>query len=428
MAYRIDPGEPVGAEVRRALGEQLRRAADDLARPPAPSAPPVPPSAPPPRSTPDGSGADTVVEATGTGAHQDVTGAARTGPSEDSVHTARKRIKKARSLLRLARPDLGSTVVRHAQAELRECADRLAPQREADAAVEAAIRLELAAHRERLARGLAGEADEAVSETAAGAWWLVEFLRTDAERRQARGALTWPAARSVALRLVRTAEWIDRVPARVDGWDAIGPGLHRQYRLGRAALGALPDEPTVEELHEWRKRVKDLGYQTRLLRNLWPDVLKPVQRAAEELADLLGADHDLGLLLARLSAERDVDRQPGEREPEHREFLLRLDARLSSRPGDPEPHQWSDDGLDDTYEPLDALQTDHRRYLRELITAERATMQGDARRLGARLYAERPRARTRRLRTWWLLAEATAKADREAAIDLEAAHAARPPG
>ena len=411
MAYRIDPGEPVGAEVRRALGEQLRRAAEDLARPPAPPAP----SSPSP--TPDGSGADPIVEVTGSGAHQDVAGAARTGPSEDSVHTARKRIKKARSLLRLARPDLGGTVVRHAQAELRECADRLAPQREADAAVEAATWLELAAHRDRLAREVEGEADDAASATAAGAWWLVEFLRTDAERRQARGALSWPAARSVALRLVRTAEWIDRVPARADGWDAIGPGLHRQYRLGRAALDALPDEPTVDELHEWRKRVKDHGYHTRLLRNLWPDVLKPVQRAAEELAELLGGDHDLGLLLARLSAERDVDRQPGEREPEHREFLLRLDARLSSRPAEPEPYEWSDDGLDDTYEPLDALQTDHRRYLRELITAERATMQRDARRLGARLYAERPRARTRRLRAWWLLAEATAHADRDAGPD-----------
>lgn len=35
-------------------------------------------------------------------------------------------------------------------------------------------------------------------------------------------------------------------------------------------------KPSVENLHEWRKRVKDLWYQVRLLTPLWPGMLKEI--------------------------------------------------------------------------------------------------------------------------------------------------------
>ena len=42
--------------------------------------------------------------------------------------------------------------------------------------------------------------------------------------------------------------------------------------------------------------MKDLRYQQRLLRELWPDVVGAQAAAAQDLAELLGDDHDLAVL------------------------------------------------------------------------------------------------------------------------------------
>ena len=44
--------------------------------------------------------------------------------------------------------------------------------------------------------------------------------------------------------------------------------------------------------HEWRKRVKDLGYQIQILRDLWPPVLEELRKDLKKLGDLLGEEHD----------------------------------------------------------------------------------------------------------------------------------------
>lgn len=299
MAYRIDLTQPVGDEVRRAFVEQVRKAAGLLAPPP---------------SGPDGP--------------------ASPGPSDAAVHDARKAIKKARSLLRLARADVGASMVGHLQAELRSLAGHLAPQREAEAAVEAARSLLHAASRP----------DPADLALVAAVHELVQRLEAEAARLRAGRAVSWPAVRTTARDLRAVADFFERWTPKAHGWDALEPGLRRQYERGRRAFEQLPDQPSVEELHEWRKRAKDLGYHERFLRPLWPEALKPIVDAASRLADELGADHDLGLLQAGLE------------------------------PGDP---------------------------VRSLVVEVRAGHEAEARRLGALLYADRPGAWVRRHHRWW---------------------------
>ena len=60
-----------------------------------------------------------------------------------------------------------------------------------------------------------------------------------------------------------------------DGWELIGPGLHRTYRRGRKRLRAVEEEASVTNLHELRKRVKDLWYQLRLIRDADKHMLGP---------------------------------------------------------------------------------------------------------------------------------------------------------
>ncbi len=68
-----------------------------------------------------------------------------------------------------------------------------------------------------------------------------------------------------------------------------GAGSARSARRGAS--------PAAENLHEWRKRVKDHWYNLTVLRDVWPPVMEPLAKAAHALSERLGEDHDLEVLL-----------------------------------------------------------------------------------------------------------------------------------
>ncbi|CAN5217678.1 CHAD domain-containing protein [soil metagenome] len=320
VAYRIEPGEPTDVEVRRILAEQLDRAARSLRA--------------------DG------------------------GPDAEAVHDVRKCLKKARSVLRLARSDLGPAVARHANGELRQVGVDLAQQRDADALVEAVDRL--VASSDVACPG----ADRRPNPTSVEALSVVRGLLVErADRVRTGGAVDRRSALSAARTLDQSTNWLCLVPAQATGWAALGPGLTRQYRRGRRAYLDLPEQPSVEALHEWRKRVKDLWYHQRLLRQLWSDAQEPVIATAHELSDLLGDDHDLGSLIAHVGAHH----------PE-----IGPDLRLGAAPVEPVP-------VNDQVRDLVAAEA----------SGERRRLQTRARWLGARLYADAPPAWGERHRAWW---------------------------
>ena len=61
-------------------------------------------------------------------------------------------------------------------------------------------------------------------------------------------------------------------------------------------LAAAADDPTVEDLHEWRKQAKYLWNQLQVLEPLWPAVMEELANQAHELGRLLGDDHALAVL------------------------------------------------------------------------------------------------------------------------------------
>ena len=95
----------------------------------------------------------------------------------------------------------------------------------------------------------------------------------------------------------RTAEWT----LDATGFAAFQAGLARTYRRGRRALQEVQVNPTTENLHEWRKRVKYHWYHSRLLRRMAPRLIRPHRLMAEELGSLLGQDHDLAMLSERVA-------------------------------------------------------------------------------------------------------------------------------
>src|SRR5262245_36041860 len=75
------------------------------------------------------------------------------------------------------------------------------------------------------------------------------------------------------------------------------------YRRGQRALATAIDDPDPENFHAWRKRVKDLWYELRILYPLNRTVLEEMAHDAEVLGELLGSEHDLEFLRARLEKE-----------------------------------------------------------------------------------------------------------------------------
>jgi CHAD domain-containing protein len=257
-----------------------------------------------------------------------------------AIHEARKDLKKTRAVLRLVRPELGKRRYRAESRRLRDAGRSLSRLRDAD--VKLATVGELG---ERFAAEVPRATVEALSEALRRE--LAELSRPGSNPG---GEATPEAIAAIETSLAAVRDW--RLRRR--GWKLIKDGLERSYKRGRRAFRETVASPTPERVHQWRKRSKDLWYHLRLLHGCWPEVVGELAGAAHELSDLLGDHHDLEVLAADVRARGDLPDANGERA-----VLVELIGRRQD----------------------------------ELL--ERAIP------IGERLYAERPPAFRRRMRTWW---------------------------
>ena len=195
--------------------------------------------------------------------------------SEEGVHDARKDMKKLRALLRLVRGEVGEKVFRRDADTFRDAARELSGVRDADVMLATLADLE-----ERY------EADVGPVRHALKA----HRLRTSGGGRQ-------QAAQTAIAILTEARGRVDDWPLERDGFEALEDGLERTYRRGRRDWRAAVKEPSTENLHEWRKRVKDLWYHCSILQETWKPVMSALADEAHELSDRLGDDHDLAILL-----------------------------------------------------------------------------------------------------------------------------------
>jgi len=250
-----------------------------------------------------------------------------------AVHEARKDLKKARAVLRLLRARLGVELYRRESGALRDAGRSLSGARDAQ------VRLDTLAE-------LVEDGDVDSDEVA-------ELQRRLAAARDAaagRGVPDRQAATELEQAQVRAGEWA----VGGDGWDAVEAGLRRSYRRGRARMNDAVGAPTIENLHEWRKRVKDLWYHLRILSPAWPPVVEALAEEAHVLSEQLGDDHDLAVLAAAARENFDAFADPGD-----------LDALLAS------------------------------------VERRRAELQREAFSLGRRLYVDKSDAFVSRLEAWW---------------------------
>src|SRR5947208_597049 len=105
-------------------------------------------------------------------------------------------------------------------------------------------------------------------------------------------------------RLERVGGRLSKWPLAGITWKQICGTVGKTYKRGQRGLARTIKKPQPENFHAWRKRVKDLWYQLRILQPLNRVVLEKIAADAEVLGELLGREHDFDFLLARLEKER----------------------------------------------------------------------------------------------------------------------------
>src|ERR1041385_6291458 len=86
-------------------------------------------------------------------------------------------------------------------------------------------------------------------------------------------------------------------------WKQVCGAVCKIYKRGQRALATTIDDAEADNFHAWRKRVKDVWYQLRILQPLNRTVLEEMAHDAEVLGELLGREHDFHFLWARLERE-----------------------------------------------------------------------------------------------------------------------------
>jgi CHAD domain-containing protein len=205
----------------------------------------------------------------------------------EGVHDARKSLKKLRGLLRLARPALG-TSYKLENVMLRDCGRRLAGARDADAMVECIKRL-----RKQYDGDLDGKGKALQQAVEA---WRDEALPDETAFEEKVAAVVATLGKAV----VRLEHW----PLPDDDRQPLLGGLTKTYRRGRKAFLKAYRKPGGARFHDWRKRVKYHWYHLRLLRDVWPEIMKARAKETKKLSDLLGDDHDLTVMRAMVTDER----------------------------------------------------------------------------------------------------------------------------
>jgi CHAD domain-containing protein len=253
-------------------------------------------------------------------------------PPGAAVHEFRKHIKKLRAALRLVSGEIGKDRHRREDRALREIAKLASDLRDAHVRLQVVVQLR----------------DHFCGAAFSKVFRRIEELLSLELASFAAACAGWEAKVAEQLMAIET-----RVSSlRLDrlSWKQICTAVATSYRHGRDQLADALKKPTPKNFHKWRREVKDLWYQLRLLSPLNRTVLEEIARDGKTLGDLLGQHHDFAFLLSRLDLERD------------------------------------DEGL-----------RKERAKLKKLIKKRSKSLQRDAAELGRHFYAEPPKAFAKRI-------------------------------
>jgi CHAD domain-containing protein len=198
------------------------------------------------------------------------------------VHETRKHLKKARSALRLAAGEVERKVWKRENRCLRKVGRLISEVRDAEVRLQTVRQLrEFARSKKRSFR----ETEELL------AFELDSFLAAFSD---------WPeeAKQQLTQVLDRVRAWpLDDLRCK-----QLRKCAQKTYQRGRRALDAAIEKTSTKNLHTFRKRAKELGYQLRILQPLAPAVFKELNDELKTIGQYLGQIHDLAFVAERLAS------------------------------------------------------------------------------------------------------------------------------
>ncbi len=198
------------------------------------------------------------------------------------VHETRKHLKKARAALRLVRGERDRHDWKREDRCLAKVARLISEVRDAE------VRLQTVRQLREFARGKKRSFEETEELLA---FELDSFLAAFSE---------WP--QEAEERLGETLEHIREWPLEDLGGKRLRENVQKTYKRGRRVLERAIKKTSTKNLHSFRKRVKELWHQLRLLRPLAPAVFTELNDELRTIGDYLGQVHDLAFVAQRLSS------------------------------------------------------------------------------------------------------------------------------
>lgn len=254
--------------------------------------------------------------------------------SPAGVHDTRKVVKRLRALLKLIEPSMPKREFAARYRGIGRAGDLLAGARDRHVMEETTRKLE--AH------------------SGAGASKALAALKAHLQPAGDNGAphLSRDDVARARLAFAGEARQFSKLALRGKGFPAIEGGLEGTYRLARKTMARAYAAPSDENFHELRKAVQWHWRHMSLLSRCWPGYFGVRISACQDLAEALGDDHDLAVLLE-------------------------------------EVHK------------LSGLESADRAALEKIVRGRQQQLREAAYGLAERLFAERPRAFARRMRAYW---------------------------
>lgn len=208
----------------------------------------------------------------------------------EGIHESRKYFKKYRALIRLVRHEIGESHYNFHNLRIRDAGRKIAQVRDSWVNVETM---------NSLFEDYVNEKDDCAFKNIRN-YLLSEYNRMIQKIKDDK------TIKSVCEDIHIVQKQIGKLVITSRDFSAFDQGIGRVYYRGVIAMNRALKDPNAENLHQWRKRTKYLGYQLGYLHQIWPEMLAVYEELFGQLADLLGEDHDLAVLRAVLLQEPSV--------------------------------------------------------------------------------------------------------------------------
>lgn len=231
------------------------------------------------------------------------------GSFNDDVHDTRKNFKKLRTVLRLIKSELGGKNFYAENLFYRDAGRTLSDLRDSTVLIETF---------DKLLKN--SEIEMSNFDFSVFREFLVEKHKTIRMAKSKKSALLNSLSTDLILARSRVFDW----SLSGDDFTLLKKNLQKIYEQGKNYMYAVFSESIKENVHEWRKRAKDLLYAMRILNNIWTEIMSPLVLLLGKLSDTLGDANDLFLLKQRI-----LSNQNKFKDDQHtRELINFIDRRI----------------------------------------------------------------------------------------------------